>query len=268
MKRSIVVIGLLIVTLGTGCSVTDSISSLKTRAVNKANDKATNVLSGEQNHTVIVPGYGAPVAGNRTYEQYIESVADFVEDETNGVNAVVFTGSYSTLKDTSEAESMNAYFNTVVDTSLIRERGIRVYKEECAIVSWQNVSYTRDLLAADSIVPSKVTLFGDVNREDKLVAFAAYAFNEDINVPDSVAGVLEQGIGYTEVDFRGFSFGNNLKDDERERQVKFAAEIAGAYDPALGNEILGKRITDWTAEFKYDVAQNLVEKGCSQFSGF
>lgn len=267
MKKALLLLAAVLF-VGSGCAAKDSLAELKAKVANKASNEATELLSGENHHTVIVPGYGAPVEGNRTYERYVETVANFVEDEANGVDSIVFTGSYSTLKDTSEAESMNAYFNAYADTSAILARGIRVHKEECAIVSWQNISYTRDLLAEDGLVPSKVTIFGDVGRQDKLVSFGTFAFNEDINVPDSVADVLDNGIGYTEVNFRGFSFGNNLEDDEAERSAKFAAEIAGAYDAQVGNEILGKRISDWTAEFGYDVSQNLVEKGCTQFSGF
>ncbi len=44
--------------------------------------------------------------------------------------------------------------------------------------------------------------------------------------------------------------------------------MAGAYDTELGNEILEQRINQWTDDFDYDVADNLVAKGCSQFSGF
>lgn len=267
MKKALLLLGVFAL-LGSGCSAKESLAQLKAKVANKASNEATELLSGEVHHTVIVPGYGAPVEGNRRYEEYIETVTRYVEDEANAVDSIVFTGSYSTLKDLSEAESMNAYFNSFADTNEILTRGIRVHKEECAIVSWQNISYTRDLLAVDGLVPSKVTIFGDIGRQDKLVSFGTFAFNEDITVPDSVSDILEDGIGYTEVDFRGFSFGNNLEDDEAERSAKFAAEIAGAYDATVGNEILAKRIGDWSAEFGYDVSANLVEKGCPQFSGF
>lgn len=265
MKKGILLVTALFI-LGSGCSA--SLDSFSQRAKTKITNEATDLLSGEEHHTVIVPGYGAPVEGNRRYEEYIETVTRFVENEANGVDSVVFTGSYSTLKDMSEAEAMNSYFNSFADTSTLLARGVRVHKEECAIVSWQNISYTRDLLATDGLVPSRVTIFGDVGREDKLVSFGTYAFNEDINVPDSIADVLQNGIGYTDVNFHGFSFGDNLEDNEKERAAKFAAEIAGAYDPELGNELLGKRITDWTVTFSYDVQQNLVNKGCTQFAGF
>jgi hypothetical protein len=92
-----------------------------------------SVDTAAKQHTLIVPGYGAPVAGNDTYEQYIQSVADYVNDTANDVDAVVFTGSYTSREDLSEAEAMNSYFNSIVDTDALLARGVRVYKEECAI---------------------------------------------------------------------------------------------------------------------------------------
>lgn len=225
------------------------------------------ITAGKDHHTVIVPGYGAPVAGNTTYEGYIDAVAEYVGDEENNVNSVVFTGSYSTLQNTSEAESMNNYFNSVVDTSALQTRGIKVLKEECAIVSWQNISNSKDVLAEYSIAPGKVTVFGDKNRKDKLQSFATYKFNEDQDIPDSAKDLLDGGLYYTEINFQGYDFGNSA-DSEDERNAKFAAESAAAYDAELGNELLKLRIGQWTSEFGYDVADNLVAKGCAEYKGF
>ena len=224
-------------------------------------------LSSNEDHTVIVPGYGAPVTGNATYEQYIDHVAQYVSDPENEVQALVFTGSYSSLENTSEAESMNSYFNSVVDLDAINAQGIRIYKEECAIVSWQNISNSQELLAADGIDPGTLTVFGDENRVDKLKAFATYKFNEGQDLPDSAGDLLDVSLSYTNVQFEGFDFGDSA-DSEEIRNAKFAAEIAAAYDTQLGNQILELRINQWTEEFGYDVADNLVNKGCSEFSGF
>lgn len=252
----------------TGCT------SAITDTFNKAKDlKATveninvQLSEGGAGHVVIVPGYGAPVSGNSTYEDYIDEVAEFVNDESNAVETVVFTGSYSSLENTSEAESMNSYYNSTADLDDIKSRGIKVYKEECAIVSWQNISNTHELLVDNNIPYGHVTIFGDENREDKLTAFGTYAFNNDINIPGSASELVNSSLSYSEIDFIGFDFGDDPV-DQNEQDAKFAAEIAGAYDAQIGNEILEARINEWTNEFGYDVADNLVSKGCTEFAGF
>ncbi len=259
-----------IVLLGSGCVVTDKASSLWDKAkslVGIVDDVDVNPLTAGDQHTVIVPGYGAPVAGNDGYEGYIQKVADFVNDEVNGVDAVVFSGGYTILENTSEAESMNSYFNGIVDTEALRARGVRVYKEECAILSLQNITYSEELLTKEGIAPDVVTVFGDVNREDKLKAYASVVFNKDFDVPDTAQGLITEGVNYTDVAFRGYDFGDSVQSEEK-RNAIFAAEIVGAYDTVIGNEIIKQRINDWTKEFGYDIADNLFVKGCTQYEGF
>ena len=251
--------------LGTGCSITDGIKNKASSAKEKVSS-ATSIM-GDGPHVVIVPGYGAPVEGNPSYQEYIRRVSEYVVQDENKVDVVVFTGSYSTLSDLSEAEAMNRYFNRVTQLDTIREKGIRIYKEECAIVSWQNIAYTKDLLSENNINPSHVTVFGDVQREEKLLGFATVQFNADISIPDSVGDIVDSAGAVTVVDFIGFTFGSSSEDITK-RNAKFAAEIAGAYDAEIGNEILATRIGEWSDEFDYDVASNLVKKGCIQFSGF
>ncbi|MBI2410550.1 MAG: hypothetical protein HYV32_01455 [Candidatus Kerfeldbacteria bacterium] len=231
-----------------------------------AKDIKVSLTDTNEQHTVIVPGYGAPVKGNVGYEGYIKKVVAYVTDEQNGVDAVVFTGSYSSLKDTSEAESMNAYFNSIVDTKQLLDRGVRIYKEECAIVSWQNIDNSQELLTQAKITPDKITVFGDINREDKLVAFANVAFNKNKDLPNTAAELVNKSL-VTTVDFYGYDFGG-ASEDEQKRNAKFAAEIAGATNPEIGNQILQARINEWTQEFGYDVAANVVAKGCSEYAGF
>lgn len=266
LKSSVLVLLVLsLIVLGTGCSLTDRIKNTASEAKEKVSS-ATSLI-GDGPHIVIVPGYGAPVEGNPSYQEYIRRVSEYVIQKENNVDVVVFTGSYSTLSDLSEAEAMNRYFNRVTPLDNIREKGIRIYKEECAIVSWQNIAYTKDLLVENNINPSHVTVFGDVQREEKLLGFATVQFNADVSVPDSVGEIIDSANAVTVVDFIGFTFGNS-SEDIANRNAKFAAEIAGAYDATLGNEILATRINEWSESFEYDVAANLVEKGCIQFSGF
>lgn len=221
----------------------------------------------QDHHTVIVAGYGTPVKGNGKYEQYIKSVADFVSTESNSVDSVVFTGSYTDDPNLSEAESMNSFFNSQVDTGALQTRGVKVYKEECSIMSWQNISYSQELLAAKDIQPTLVTIFGDQNRGDKLQTFAAYKFNLAEGLPDNATDLINSAVNIANVQFKGFGFGDAV-DSEDERNAKFAAEIAGAYDAKVSNELLGKRLSEWTELFGFDVSDNLVKKGCTQYQGF
>lgn len=267
MKHSIITLLSVGVLTLTGCT------SDITNSFNEAKDLASTVkninvqLSANEGHVVIVPGYGAPVAGNASYEKYIDEVAQFVEDQDNRVSTVIFTGSYSSLENTSEAESMNQYFNSVVDLDTVQQRGIKVIKEECSIVSWQNIANAKDILDDRATPYNKVTVFGEVNREDKLTALATYKFNEGIASGSSASDLVNSGLSYKEIAFMGHDFGD-AAEDENERNAKFAAEIAGAYDPNIGNEILEQRINEWTEQFGYDVADNLVAKGCTEFAGF
>ncbi len=220
----------------------------------------------ESHHTVVVAGYGTKVSGNKSYEHYIDQVADFVSNEDNAVDSVVFTGSYSDSKDISEAGAMNNYFNTQVDTAELMTRGVHVYQEKCAIVSWQNISYSQELLAKAGTTPTEVTIFGDVNREDKLKTFAIYKFNLGDGLPNDPAELLSKSLNVANITYKGFDFGSNA-DTEEERNARFAAEILGAYDTRVGNEILSKRLTEWSSTYGYDVGDNLVAKGCTQFKG-
>ena len=254
MKYSLLALTALTVVLS-GCSAIDKIQGAK------------DMFHKTEHHTVVVPGYGAPVKGNATYEEYIEEVADYVENADNGVDSVVFTGSYTNQKDLSEAEAMNSYFNSQVDTAKLQRNGVKVYKEECAIVSWQNISFSQELLDTKSIHPTKVTLFGDQDRSDKLKTFAIYKFNLAEGLPDNLTDLVNRSLNAASVDYQGFDFGDSA-DTEKERNAKFAAEILGAYDAKLGNELLEKRLTDWTTDYKYNVADNLVAKGCDQYAGF
>lgn len=252
----------LVVLLMSGCAAIDKIQS----GVDSI-QTAKAVLDHTGHHTVVVAGYGTPVKGNTTYQQYIQQVANYVNNKTNGVNSVVFTGGYTNNQNLSEAESMNSYFNSLVDTADLQTRGVKVYKEECSIVSWQNISYSQELLTTKGITPTQVTLFGDMNRSDKLKAFAVYKFNIGEGVPDNVTDLVNRSVNATSVDYQGFNFGDSA-DTEDERNAKFAAELLGAYDAEVGNELLQRRLTEWSATYDYDVAQNLVNHGCAQYSGF
>lgn len=228
---------------------------------------AKAVMDHTGEHTVIVAGYGTPVKGNATYEDYIDQVATYVSNKTNGVNSVVFTGGYTDDADLSEAEAMNSYFNSQVDTTELQNRGVKVYQETCSIVSWQNISLSQELLASKGVTPTHVTLFGDVDREDKLKTFAIYKFNLGDGIPNDLKELVNKSLNTASVDYQGFDFGDSA-DTEKERNAKFAAEILGAYDANIGNELLAKRLTGWSADYGYDVADNLVAKGCSQYAGF
>ncbi|MFA6475645.1 MAG: hypothetical protein WCV88_05645 [Patescibacteria group bacterium] len=214
------------------------------------------------NHVVIVAGYGSTVAENASYQGYIQAVADYVTNPDNKVNTLIFTGSYTDNKDKSEAEAMNAYFNKITDLS-----GVKVLKEECAIVSWQNISYSHDLLLANNFSATQVTLFGDKNRTDKLQTFAVYLFNLGSGLPDSASSLVKRSINTVSVDTQGYDFGVS-KDSQEEQDAKFASEILGAYDANAGNKLLQKRLTEWSNNYGYDVADNLVKHGCTQYAGF
>jgi hypothetical protein len=249
--------------LGLSCQLPDKVQS----GLDTINETKNVIQNRQDHHTVIVAGYGTPVKGNAKYEQYIKSVADYVNFAENGVDSVVFAGSYTDDPNLSEAEAMNSFFNSQVDTGELQTRGVKVYKEECSIMSWQNISYTQELLAEKDIRPTLVTLFGDVNRGDKLQTFAAYQFNLGEGLPDNATELINSAVNVANVQFKGFDF-DDAVDSQDERNAKFAAEIAGAYDVKLGNELLGKRLGDWTATFGFDVSDNLVKKGCTQYSGF
>lgn len=257
--RFALIMGVVVIT--TGCSVTEAKQDAKTIAT-KIEVRVKKFLA-RNHHTVIVPGYGAPVKGNPTYQKYIEDVATFVADEKNKVNSVVFTGGYSTLKDNSEADSMHEYFKTVADIAALEKQGVKVFTEECSIISWQNISYSKDLLAAEKISPTKVTVFGDTARQEKLVAYATAQFNSDVRLPDSPKELLALGSLVTTIEFHGFNFGTKPEDD-----VQTVAEILSVYKSDVSNQVLEARISEWTEKFDYDVAANLVEKGCLQFKGF
>ncbi|EKD79029.1 MAG: hypothetical protein ACD_41C00188G0005 [uncultured bacterium] len=261
--KYIIATGSLLLLVGSSCTGLDKLQS----GIETYQDTKALLGGSSDHHTVIVAGYGTPVKGNTTYQDYIKAVATYVSNEANNVDSVVFTGGYTDDQNLSEAESMNSYFNTQVSTNRLHERGVKVLKEECSIVSWQNISYSQELLLDKDITPTQVTLFGDENRSDKLKTFAIYKFNLSAGLPNNVTDLVNQSLNATSVDYQGFDFGDSA-DTEDARKAKFAAEVLGAYDTEVGNELLQKRLDDWSDTYGYDVADNLVKKGCSQYAGF
>lgn len=270
-KRSLFISGLAVLALTlSGCDAIDRLQQSYGQ-LEQAKQTIENInqqINNRENiHVVIVPGYGSPVKGNKTYQKYIQTVADYVTNTDNKITAVVFTGGYSSSPDMTEAEAMNRYFNSIVDTATLRANGVKILKEECAIVSWQNIANSKELLDKQTIHPSSVTIFGDSNRADKLTSFASYKFNLANGLPNNVNDVVSQALNAVTVDFKGFDFGSTT-DTQDERNARFAAEIGGAYDTQLGNDILAQRLDAWTTQYGYSVRDKLVANGCSEYTGF
>ncbi|HLD21972.1 MAG TPA: ElyC/SanA/YdcF family protein [Patescibacteria group bacterium] len=217
-------------------------------------------LFNKQTHVVIVPGYGVPVKGNPTYEAYIQKVADYVKDEKNKVKVVVFTGGYSVLADTSEAAAMKEYFSTLVNEETLKNQNSTVYTEECSIISWQNISNTKRLLERQGIKTTQITIFGDEQRKDKLLAYVVYQFKNPKDLPKAatelVNTIKNKGLG---VDFVGHNFGTKPVTET----ASSVEELVKVYTSDSGKQELKTRAEQWSSQFKYDVKDNLKKKGCA-----
>jgi hypothetical protein len=234
----------------------NSKSDLKTktksalRAVDQKFDKGNSRI-------VIVPGYGTPVLGSESYEAYVKKAVAYVNDEANNVVAVVFTGSYTDNKNLSEAEALYRGFDEYADIGGLQKDGIDFYKEECAITTWQNIENSKAVVDNKKTSYDSVTIFGDEGRKEKLIGYGNTVFNKDIVKDRSVVSV----------DYVGHGFSKSVQSDS-ERGVVFAAEIAAAYNSDLQDALLKERIGTWTKKYKYDVADNLVKKGCTEFAAY
>ncbi len=145
--------------IATGCTSDLTDAFTKVQDFSNTVQSINSSLEQADGHVVIVPGYGV-IYNDPTYEGYVEAFSEYIEDEDNEVTAVVFTGSYSTTPDITEAAFLNGEFNNTVAVSAIQSRGIHVYKEECAITSWQNIGNTKDLLDDKAEEYSRVTVWG------------------------------------------------------------------------------------------------------------
>ncbi len=246
-----------------GCSVKDALpdsfnskAELKTKVKSMAHVVDKKFDKGAK-RIVIVPGYGTPVLGNESYEEYIKKAVAYVNNETNNVVAVVFTGSYTDDKNLSEAEALYRGFDEYADIAGLQKTGVHFYKEECAITTWQNIENSKALVDSKKTSYDSVTIFGDEGRKEKLIGYANTVFNKDIVKDRSVVSV----------DYVGHGFSKSVQSDS-ERGTIFAAEIAAAYNSDLQDTLLKERIGTWTKKYKYDVADNLVKKGCTEFAAY
>ncbi len=246
-----------------GCTAKDILpESLNSKADIKNTAKATlhkidKRFNKNGQRIVIIPGYGTPVLGNESYEDYIKKAVAYVNDTNNHVVAVIFTGSYTNNKDLSEAESLYRGYDEYADIASLQKKGVKFYKEECAITTWQNIDNSYAIVKDKGIDYDAVTIFGDESRKEKLIGYTGTVFNKDIVKNRSV----------TSIDYVAHRFSKQTLSDS-ERGTVFAAEIGAAYNADLRDKLLNDRFADWGKKYKYDVAKNLVSKGCVEFKEY
>lgn len=209
------------------------------------------MIQSNTQHVVIVSGYGAPVIGNPGYQNYIAMIKEFVNNPDNEVDAVVFNGGYTSLQDESEAELMVAYYNSLEAP----EKAVQpqVYEQRCSVIAWQSIANSKEVLAENGLVLrdiGKVTMIGDIKSERAFTLWADYQFNE-----------LEKNTA--EIAFVGFDHNSPEKPEMTDE------EILSVYtDEAAGKESVRERVALLTELFGFDVAANMTEKGCDDYSGF
>ncbi|MBI2411385.1 MAG: hypothetical protein HYV32_05845 [Candidatus Kerfeldbacteria bacterium] len=220
-------------------------------------------LKKDQTHVVVVPAYGIVGESNEQYKAYIDDVVEYVNYKKNDVDAVIFTGTYSALKDTSEAAVMENYFNTVVDKNDLTARNVQVWRDDCSLMLWQSVTNAKKLLATKGMTPQKVTIFGDTQDHEKILAYGLYQFNGEEGLPTSPVDLVKYAKNPKLV---VINFEEHVFDLPSTANAQSTVEqIIQVFKTGEGATALKNTIAEKASNVNFDVAQNLVNKGCLDF---
>lgn len=254
-------------------------------------------LINKKSHVVVISTYGPSVAGSPFYEAHIAKAIKFVLDPINKVNEVIIVGGYTVDQHISQSQAVLNYIKDKYPE--FNSARIPVTLDECGITTWQNIKNTKVLMDKNSIKAQKITIFAESSREKKIAFFANSTFHWDSSAIIDKQKVLKEieplVAASQDAQLRAFTSQNSewarfvgVKDtylvdkDMRimtvssglpqqfvdEEYAKIFQEIKEFYDSTYASKTIRAKLDAWSATAGFNVAENLVKKGCIEYKQF
>lgn len=252
-------------------------------------------LLNRNSHVVILSTYGPSVEGSPFYEAYVKKAVRYMMDPANKVNELIIVGGYTVDPDRSQSQAVLDYIRQHYPE--FEKSKIPVTLDECGISTWQNIRNAKRLSDKELITPGRITIFAETSREKKVSYFANAVFYWDKDSFDLNKEIALEELGYLvsaskEVQLNGYrnftmndfsdatfatknakvqtisvpsGLDRNVIEDE---EAKIFKEIMEFYDPTYEKKGVKTQLDEWTKVAGFDTAENLVQKGCTEYKQY
>lgn len=248
-------------------------------------------------HVVVLSTYGPSVEGSPFYEAYVAKAMKYILDSKNNVNELIIVGGYTVDPNISQSQAVLNYIKGKYPA--FSESNISVTLDECGITTWQNIRNARRLMAKEGIQSSRITIFAEESREQKIFIFALSEFlvkNEMKDVKDFISGEAIKGSKYAQLlsrekQLQAYASLNMKIPNEsyinKNISVRIITKSAGLpqvnvedehmtifqetreyFDPPYGNLKIKERLDNWAKTAGFNTIENLVDKGCAEYKQF
>lgn len=284
MKNSIAVIVLVFLLIVTGFYLYQ-----KQPIRNSLKPNIATTISGKPN-IVIISTYGPAVAGSPFYEAYVTNTVQYISDPKNRVSNIIITGGYTLDRDISQSQAVLAYIKKTFPDFLSLK--IPILLDQCGVTTSQNIVNAKRLIDSWNIKPEEITIFAETSRAKKIYFFAnttflPFAKEDKQKVIDEIAPLINLPLGDQLKDYNNLDAyflakyvapGNLVKVITQDSGLpkefsdaeygKFFQDIKGYLNPAYGDIQIKEQLDQWSKTAGFSVAQNLVSKGCKEYSQF
>lgn len=254
-------------------------------------------LLNRESHVVILSTYGPSVEGSPFYEAHVKKAVRYMMDPTNKVNELIIVGGYTVDPDRSQSQAVLDYIMQKYPE--FEKSKIPVTLDECGITTWQNIRNTQILMNKNDIKAKKITIFAETSREKKIAFFANSTYHWDApaiidrnkvlkEIEPLIAASQEAQLEafssttsewarfarvkdsyLTDRDIRILSESSGLPQQfVDEEYSKLFEEIKEFYDATYASKKIKKQLDEWTKIAGFDTAENLVQKGCTEYKQY
>lgn len=248
-------------------------------------------------HAVIVSTYGPSVEGSPFYEAYVKKVVGYITDPANKVDEVVIVGGYTVDPNRSQSQAVLDYMKEHYPQ--FANSKIPVTLDECGVTTWQNIRNAKKLMDKNYIAPQRLTVFAEETRKERVFVFSLSEFffkskeAKDIFVNQAVQGansvlalpkeeqlrqyntsshetrVPEDKTIYKDISLDILTESADLPKEIADAEyLKIAEEMKELFEPTYGAARLKKQLDEWTKVAGFDTAENLVQKGCTEYKDY
>lgn len=256
---------------------------------NSLKPNISNTNSGKSN-IAIISTYGPSVEGSPFYETYITKAVKYISDPKNRVSNIIITGGYTVDRDRSQSQAVLEYVKKTFPDFLSLK--IPILLDQCGVTTSQNIVNARSLIDSWNIKPEEITIFAETSRAKKIYFFAnttflPFAKEDKQKVIDEIAPLINLPLGDQLKEYNNletyylakYVVPSNLvkvivqdaglpKESSDVEYEKFFQDIEGYLDSSYGNIQIKERLDQWSKTAGFSVAQNLVSKGCNDYSQF
>lgn len=254
-------------------------------------------LLNRNSHVVILSTYGPSVEGSPFYEAYVKKAVRYMADPKNEVNELIIVGGYTVDPERSQSQAVLDYIRQHYPE--FEKSGLPVTLDECGITTWQNIKNAKMLMEKNTIQAKKITIFAETSREKKIAFFANDTFHWDTPViidKKKVLAEIDPLIAASQ-EARLNAFSSKTAEWARfaivqdtyliDRDIRIISEPSGLpqqfvdeeyeklfeelkefYDATYASKKIKKQLDEWTKIAGFDTAENLVQKGCTEYKQY